>query len=259
MSLQKIAKLPPVIIGGKGGSGTRVFAEIVAELGCYQGPCNASSDVVLWAEFIHKYQIPYLDKWWKGQVTSQDHVDMAKDFEPYLKKYLEGNKDFKVPTWKNPQGMHILPFYHQVFPEMKFIHALRDGRDMVFSKNENEFIQAKKTDIWNSVNAGELAKKIKFWYNSNHMVSEYGKNNMKDNYVSFKFEDLCDNPRETIIKIAKFIDAPVNEEKIQKCMRLVKKPRSIGRWKKATKQQQERLLEVGEEGLRYFGYMTDTK
>jgi hypothetical protein len=259
MNLQEIAKKPPVVIGGKGGSGTRVFSEIVSELGCYQGPCNASSDVVLWAEFIHKYQIPYLDKWWKNQITSDYHESMAKDFEPYLKKYLEKNTQDLKPLWKNPQGMHILPFYHKFFPNMKFIHALRDGRDMVFSKNENEFKQAAKTDIWNSSKNENLIKKLNFWYHSNKLVKEYGLKNMGNNYESFKFEDLCDYPRETIIKIANFIELPFDEEKIENCIKLVKKPSSIGRWEKASETQKERLNDFGEEGLRYFGYMTDTK
>ena len=88
------------MIGGKGGSGTRVFAEIVSELDFYKGPCNASNDVIIWVDFIHKYSIPHLDKWFEGNFFDDNlYLKMTKEFEPLLKKYLKYVRIYKDGQW----------------------------------------------------------------------------------------------------------------------------------------------------------------
>src|SRR5260370_20821937 len=40
--------------------------------------------------------------------------------------------------WKEPRSIYFLPFLDQHWPGTKFIHVIRDGRDMAFSSNQNQ-------------------------------------------------------------------------------------------------------------------------
>ena len=44
----------------------------------------------------------------------------------------------KIGDGKNPRSMFLLPFFDSYFPALKFIHIVRDGRDMAYSKNQNQ-------------------------------------------------------------------------------------------------------------------------
>ena len=52
---------PPVVIGGKGGSGTRVFCEILQKLGLYMGDLAGTMDAMEFVSFIHRYYVIYFD------------------------------------------------------------------------------------------------------------------------------------------------------------------------------------------------------
>ena len=40
--------------------------------------------------------------------------------------------------WKEPRSIYLLPFFHRHLPGLRFLHVVRDGRDMAFSENQNQ-------------------------------------------------------------------------------------------------------------------------
>ena len=40
--------------------------------------------------------------------------------------------------WKEPRSIYLLPFFHQQLPALRFLHVVRDGRDMALSANQNQ-------------------------------------------------------------------------------------------------------------------------
>src|SRR5205085_1459924 len=40
--------------------------------------------------------------------------------------------------WKEPRSIYLLPFYRRRMPDLRFLHVVRDGRDMALSSNQNQ-------------------------------------------------------------------------------------------------------------------------
>ena len=40
--------------------------------------------------------------------------------------------------WKEPRSIYLLPFLHRHLPSLRFLHVVRDGRDMALSANQNQ-------------------------------------------------------------------------------------------------------------------------
>lgn len=242
----------PITIGAKGGSGTRIFAEVLEGLGVYMGDnINLSKDAMYYVPFIHKYYLKYLEAWLNEKHTSM-HSKMKVDLASVVKQHRE--KVTQKWGWKNPQGMHLLPFYHEVYPDMKFIHVVRDGKDMVFSKNLNEYIQVESLGFYKEFKGSNYEKYMLYWQKSNLMVHDYGVKNMKNNYICLRFEDLCFQPIESIKKIAYFLNEKWNPKLGLEMSKKIKEPSSIGRWKKADQKIVKRIEKLGKKALETFNY-----
>ena len=46
--------------------------------------------------------------------------------------------------WKEPRSIYLVPFLDAAMPSLRFLHFVRDGRDMAFSENQNQLRQARR-------------------------------------------------------------------------------------------------------------------
>jgi hypothetical protein len=126
----------PVIIGGIGGSGTRLIAAILRVVGGYMGRVNASNDSRYMGTFIRRWLQIYLARIEEWKRAGEPEA-MVQCFYDCLRRHLEDLPlDAPFWGWKNPPCLLLLPFLDRRFSEMRFIHVIRDGRDMAFSKNQ---------------------------------------------------------------------------------------------------------------------------
>ena len=250
---------PPLMIGAKGGSGTRAISRITQSLGYNLGSdFNVSSDSMKMVPFILKWHIKCQDLWFNNEVKTLNHNLFLQDWE----KTLEGHMGKNVPElwgWKNPQSINMLPFFHELSPGLKFIQVIRDGRDIAFSKNQQELgtdNRGTAMNRWNkSINhLPEAKKSILYWQKINLEASTYAQNNLKNNYYLLKFEDLCKSPIEEIIKISNFLGIPSDDINFKKISKLVSTSTSIGRYKQQPINLISDLEELGKKGLEYFKY-----
>lgn len=56
-----------------------------------------------------------------------------------MRIHLEGNLRF---TEKSPDNCFLIPFLHQCFPDAKFIHIIRDGRDSALSNTKKPWLSS---------------------------------------------------------------------------------------------------------------------
>ena len=160
-------------VGGVGGSGTRVIAEILAECGHYIGGfINPSSDN-LWftfllrrpewsvqfppnEEIVHalKFYFKCMNRTTDYQVTDDDRAYISKVLEawrphkefqciwgPASRQLLNGDNirsNGQLWAWKEPNTHVFLPWLLQVNPDTKYIHVIRNGFDMAFSRNQSQ-------------------------------------------------------------------------------------------------------------------------
>lgn len=246
-----MSKDAPIIIGGNGHSGTRVFAEIAMLCGYSMGVSGYS-----YSRDSKDLNIRRLmNRWMKPYLLGLDDKQ-AKSMQNQFLFWLRVLIPFRSTPWgfKNPRSMFLLPFYHELFPAMKFIHVIRDGRDMCFG---NPFVAT--PTIWSFVSDEEAARltperrMMRFWGESNRRVKEFGETALGDNYLRVRFEDICMNSEHETRRIIEFLGGPM--EQLAEIAAIVRTPRSIGRWKTFDKEQVDPVVSDGEEYLREFGYV----
>src|SRR5436309_3513058 len=132
----------PVIIGATGGSGTRVVARIVRHSGFFMGTnLNNAEDALEFLAFHDRWINVYLSEKEMPLTVVQKEL-MVEEFHVCIRKHRAFIPDESQKWgWKAPRSIYFLPFFHAQYPQMKFIHVVRDGRDMAYSKNQ---IQLKK-------------------------------------------------------------------------------------------------------------------
>ena len=221
----------PLIIGALGGSGTRVVARIVRQMGYFIGEyLNVSEDAM---EFV-----PFYDHWinpfsaYRLQGAHLDLDRMGLDFAECVVRHRaplhERNRHW---GWKEPRSIYLLPFFHRIFPDMKFIQVLRDGRDMAFSDNQNQLrLHGAAMLDENDAARPQPVQTARLWQQVNLQAAEYGESRLKEHYLALRFEDLCYNPASTIDKLQHFL-APSRMSDLDTIRNEIVPPPTIGRWR----------------------------
>jgi hypothetical protein len=156
---------------------------------------------------------------------------------------------------KVPRNILMLPFWQQMFPELSFVHVIRDGLDMAYSKDRNQLRMVGDLVLTSEeLSLPESLRAIAYWKRVNLMAAAYGEDHLGPRYLRLRFEDLCADPKWAYEQLRRFLelrDGPMPPVAIEN---EVVSPASIGRWREHPEQEIERLLDIGGVGLRRFGY-----
>lgn len=257
----------PIIVGGIGGSGTRLVVEILRVAGGYMGRVNASNDSRYMGTFIRRWLRIYLagiDQW----KTSGDPEAMIEFFHECLGRHVENlPSDAPFWGWKNPPNIFLLPFLQRHCSGMRFIHVIRDGRDMAFSKNQYDLrnygdLILKEDAVlrfWNRIwrlfpriVPYDPKRAIALWSAANTAAWEYGQTVLGDRYLLVSYENLCSDARAQVSRICRFVGRP--QAPLETAVAQVKEPQTIGRWRDYDRDTLDRICRFGKEGLAKFGY-----
>ncbi|MEP6604417.1 MAG: sulfotransferase [Spartobacteria bacterium] len=245
----------PIIIGATGGSGTRVIAKILRDCGVYMGKRFTPA---LDAVEVGRPAARWIDKYMASELngeTPPSIEEMAADLKPIFENHLTPIRENpRKWGWKSPRSIYLLPFYHAIFPAMRFIHVVRDGRDMAFSTNQHQLRDHGHVVLRDlPPDTSEPVRAMTLWTRINLPRAEFGERELRDRYLRIRFEDLCANSAEVISKLLRFIEASGDAEKIAQDE--VAPPDSIGRWRTQDRQLIAELNRVGGAALLKFGYV----
>jgi hypothetical protein len=158
--------------------------------------------------------------------------------------------------WKEPRSLILLPFLAAELPSLRFLHVVRDGRDMAYSSNQNQLARHGRRLLGDShAGASPAARSIALWSRLNLATAEFGERVLGARYLRIRFEDLCGAPAPTVSRIFEFFGLAGDVEAIVE--REVQPP-AAGRWRAAAPETLGELHRVGAEGLERFGYGRDT-
>jgi glycosyltransferase involved in cell wall biosynthesis len=222
---------PPVIIGGTGGSGTRVVARIVRAAGTYIGTrLNESEDSVDFAEFSDKWINRYIRQP-LDPLTDTEMDQMQKDFAECLRRHRLELGDANLPWgWKEPRSIYLLPFFHDLFPQLRFIHLVRDGRDLAFSPNQNQLRKHGQTFFEDKlIDAPQAVRTVALWSIVNLAAASYGEGNLGQHYLRLKFEELCSTPEVAARQIFSLLGS--SSADTSSAIAEIRCPETIGRWR----------------------------
>jgi hypothetical protein len=244
----------PVVVGATGGSGTRVLARLLRNGGVFIGSdLNPYEDVLAFGLFS--------DRWINLVEGIDGPVDRATcdTMRDELVTILGG--DFgEIPDgtvrwgWKEPRSIYLLPFFDAAMPSLRFVHFVRDGRDMAFSENQNQLVKHGPAILRaDQDKLRKPAKSIALWSAINTRAADYGETVLGERYLRVRFEDLCSDPAETARTVCRFVGLPGDPG--DKARAEVAPPKTLGRWRDEKPARIRELEEIAGPALSRFGYV----
>jgi hypothetical protein len=260
-----LAGLPgPHVIGATGGSGTRVLARMLRHAWTFLGThLNVSDDSLFFGA--------YSDRWINRFVgdatplpTEGVRTAMARDLDVTVTQHLssllaEGpDSRWRAWGWKEPRSIFLLPFFDAHFPALKFVHLVRDGRDMAYSPNQNQLSKHGRALLTREeLSLEQPLQSMALWARLNSRRADYGEAHLGPRYLRVRFEDLCAAPLPVFQRIVQFLGLRNDVAEIG-CLE-VAPPASLGRWRAQDPAQIEALHTVGQSALARFGYLTEDR
>lgn len=236
---EEVSGLPgaPVIVSGVGGSGTRVVAEILARLGLFMGDdLNRSNDNMQLAALFPRIRNLLYRAHLRG-----DGVDPAPQVAELLGRfeaameadYRRQGGAFIGWGWKLPVSFLIIDQLHARYPGARFIHVVRHGLDMAFSRNRNQL------NNWGwrfGIEPGpqqapeQACLQLRYWIAANDAFRRYAAERLsRGQALMLRYDDLCRAPEPGIRDMADFVGA--DPAQAGELASLVRPPRSLGRYR----------------------------
>ena len=194
----KLSDVAPVVVGGMGGSGTRVIAQLLQSLNFDMGSdLNESLDDLsftalfkrpsLWPLQDHLSQLnEALDVYlasrghkntsWTSQTHQTTRVAQLLKSTRQKDEWIEAGSlndraQFLATSgqpkplwgWKEPNTHILLPFLIAALPNMKYIHVTRHGLDMAYSSNQTQLKLWGSRLLGRSVDAGLADDSLAYW------------------------------------------------------------------------------------------------
>ena len=235
----------PIIVGGSDGSGTRAFAQLLRHLGVPmvmddlvtldvhaesmfggQGWPVLVTQVlnVTHSAYYNASQLPESLLQTAGRELStllQELEHRALD-NPLLHNQVDKQINSGISFgFKAPISQLLLPIFRSVLPKLKFLHIVRDGRDIAVSNNQSPvkkfydtfYPDERERDLQLieqgfRANSREKIQAMQLWNDWNSQVHRYGMNSsdgVSFDYLLLRTEDLLDHSFETTLKLADFV------------------------------------------------------
>ncbi|MBL6598165.1 MAG: sulfotransferase [Alphaproteobacteria bacterium] len=256
----------PVVICATGGSGTRAMRVILERAGVFMGAGDAVNNVGDAMPFE-----PYLDEFINAVMEETRSLDYRLDslpaglrdravdgFRACARRWLEGRpRPAARWGWKNPRAMYMLPVIHAVFPKVRVIHMVRDGRDMAVSTNQWQFIKHYEA-VLDRERAGDddPIESCRLWSKANLDAARWAERALPGRYLRVRLEDLVQRPHDIGREVLAFMD--LDQGLLDHAIAEIAEPPSLFRWRRIIPADALEVLQEENHGtLEAFGYLAD--
>jgi hypothetical protein len=270
----------PVIIGGIGDSGTRGARLLVDAITGYKTcpvpGCNEAGDNTLMFRFTAGRVFKRNGRRMNYNATRDIAPDQLVDFEHHMclgTLFTLMREDKRRATrgrwgWKAPHSIYFMPFFQHFFDgKLRFIHVIRDGRDVALGDNQNQYQSVcGKTEETRSLGCDpkSLSNRLLFWAMMNLQAYEYGMQVLgPDRYFVLRTEDfaLVDDATPAVLDLLDFLGERQTAAGIAEAVAGSSgHSGSYGGNKYSPAERQRHLQEFGDAGrdaLEFFGYRLD--
>lgn len=264
----------PIVIGGVGGSGTRVVAEMLSLFGIYIGSdLNDAHDNLLYTLLFKRPHWYYencqndcsintglsLFSKMMTQSESPSMREVAFLTRAVCEMALTGHNQHgngcgvwplmriprillpwkaRVPAsrgwgWKEPNSHLLIKRMDRFFGNFRYIHTIRHGLDMAFSKNQQQLFN------WGPLFGIERPRSevdvpraaFRYWVRANEAAIEAGETIGSEKFLVMNFDELCRSPESGLKRLLAFLQIDIDRETIQRAVSLPQIPKSMGRFK----------------------------
>lgn len=250
----------PVAIGGVGGSGTRLIARLLLELGWYLGgDLNESYDNLWFTLLFKRWEILGLADaefaaltqtfvrrmggeagWDPGDLP--DLADLAREDRPghpadWLQARYVSLRDLPPRAgsepwgWKEPNTHLVVNRLRRNIPNLRYIHVMRHGLDMAYSANQNQ------VKLWGTLAFGKAVPadpyhSLKYWRWAHERVIRHCAPLGAD-FLMLNYDWLCRHPDQGLDQLISFLgaDEPAEAQVKDHLRNLIQVPTSLGRFR----------------------------
>jgi hypothetical protein len=152
--------------------------------------------------------------------------------------------------------VYALALIRAEVPGVRFLHVVRDGRDMALSANQVQLRKHGDAVLGASDEPDEL-RSIALWREVNLRAADFGERELGDRYLRIRFEDLCAEPAATVEQALRFFGLEDDAARI--AAEEVQTPTTLGRWREAEPELRAALTERAADALERFGYQSSSE
>jgi hypothetical protein len=213
---------------------------------------NKSDDSLSFAGFSDRWINDYVAE--ASSPGDARHESMEQDLRALVVNHCQARPGGETQPWgwKEPRSIYLLSFFAEVMPGLRFLHVVRDGRDMAFSGNQVQLRKHGEAVLAGDASDSTPLRSIALWREVNLNAADTGERLLGDRYLRVRFEDLCNDPVPVTDAILRFFDLSGDAERI--AHEEVRAPDSLGRWRNQDPSILSALHETAGDALRRFGY-----
>ncbi|MEP4053049.1 MAG: sulfotransferase [Litorimonas sp.] len=258
----------PLVIGGLGGSGTRVIAQLAQAMNVHIGECLNHALDNRWFAMLFRRQswakkapdhevlraldiftrasiyglnsqisdldIGLIDHCFTNWSLSQNKPEIAAEIKSELLQSEAMQKtEYRSWGWKEPNSHIFIPEIAEVFPNAKYILVVRNGLDMAFSRNQRQL------RLWGSRFGLEVERptdvtpelSLQYWLYANETARQNLDRRMPGRWLVVNFEKLWQDTGTEISRISEFIGVELTPKKIAELSEFVQEPSTAGRFR----------------------------
>jgi hypothetical protein len=251
-----LATQEPIVLMGRGHSGTRVLAYAVQALGVNLGFTNRMASGDPEDKRFRRGLAKLARRWDVGDVPPE------RELRPFCKLVYQWHRRL-APTgawgWKYPETYLMAPHVHAVFPRARYLHIVRDGRDLAFKRHRThdpDTVLGRRVlaKIGAIDEPGYLCAAISWAYQVELFTDFAHRHLSRDRVFDCTFEELCADPVGVTRQVATFLSRPMPDAAVQ-FLRDFTNPDKIADHRS---RKPERIRAVEERigpALRRFGYL----
>lgn len=201
---------------GRGHSGTRILAWICEHLGIRLdtalGKDTGDPTNLRFTRTIKKIAIRNLGLTDPAAVRDRD----LRRFQRAAKRYLQGLNPAGPWGWKFPETYLIAPIVHRAFPDARYLHLIRDGRDIAFKNHltddPNRELGRALLARLDALEEPHFLQAARSWAFQMQTFADFRRKVPGLRILDLTFEDLLREPVESTRKMCDFLDMPFTEE-----------------------------------------------
>ncbi len=213
------------------------------------GDLGESRNLKRFLESVQRYQPAYTDLSIQPEEILKEIQKPTYTAILYAFFYLVAKRQDKSRLgYKDPRDVFNLPLLSEIFPTARFIHLIRDGRDVALS-----FLKFR----WGPTN---LYTGTSFWAKAVSTARRDGAN-LGERYFELRFEDLILDTEKAVWELSNFVGQDgwmEHADDLLKRVKATRRPESANKWRQELNADQRRLCEAAAgDMLRACGYPTE--
>jgi hypothetical protein len=260
-----------IAVGGIGGSGTRVIAQVLSELGVFIGhDLNRANDNLLFTllfkrrsvlietaetlNTLYRLFVGILRQTRKPNpqetdllehLASADRPNHPVDWLQERLAHLNYDCDAVEFGFKEPNSHIIIDRLLAIDHSIKYIYVYRNGLDMAFSNNQNQLA------LWGDIFLDRSNIEVNPRYSLKYWCATHKRNleieqEFQSRVFLLNFDQLCLSPELVLKHLLRFLQVEVDDIKKSQLANLIELPASLGRHK------QHSLSQFDDEDLSYL-------